>query len=70
MPFLDQQGVLFTGEPDMPTGDVDPDDEQGMALVDGFNSWMELVQETQKTHHVAFMPLFGGTLVAWLPRLL
>ena len=68
MPFLDQNGVLFTVEPDMPTGDVDPDDEQGMALVDGFNAWIELVQETQKTHHVAFMPLFGGTLVAWLPR--
>ncbi|MDA8531135.1 hypothetical protein N9K54_07405 [Candidatus Poseidonia alphae] len=70
MPFLDQQGVLFTVEPDMPTGDVDPEDEQGMALVDGFNSWMELILETQSTHHVAFMPLFGGTLVAWLPRLL
>ena len=68
MPFLDSNGVLFTVEPDMPTGDVAPDDEQGMALVDGFNGWIELVQETQRTHHIAFMPLFGGTLVAWLPR--
>ena len=64
MPFLDSNGVLFTVEPDMPTGD----DEHGMALVDGFNGWIELVQETQSTHHIAFMPLFGGTLVAWLPR--
>ena len=68
MPFLDSNGVLFTVEPDMPTGDVASDDEQGMALVDGFNGWIELVQETQRTHHIAFMPLFGGTLVAWLPR--
>ena len=68
MPFLDSNGVLFTVEPDMPTGDVDPDDEHGMALVDGFNGWIELVQETQSSHHIAFMPLFGGTLVAWLPR--
>ncbi len=68
MPFLDSNGVLFTVDPDMPIGDVDPDDEQGMSLVDGFNGWIELVQETQSTHHVAFMPLFGGTLVAWLPR--
>jgi len=70
MPFLDPNGVLFTVEPDMPTGDVDPNDEHGMALVNGFNAWMELIQDTQSTHHVAFMPLFGGTLVAWLPRLL
>lgn len=67
LPMLSPNGVLFTKEPDMPTGEVDPDDEQGMALVNGFNSWMELIRETQGTHHVAFMPLFGGTLVAWLP---
>ena len=47
--------------------EVDADDEQGMALVNGFNAWMDLIRQTQVTHHVAFMPLFGGTLVAWLP---
>ena len=41
---------------------------EGMAMVNGFNRWIELVGETQSTHHVAFMPLFGGTLVAWLPH--
>jgi len=68
LPFLRPNGVLYTLEPDMPTGDVQPDDEHGMALVDGFNAWISLVSETQATHHVAFMPLFGGTLVAWMPR--
>mgnify|MGYP001349901406 CR=1 FL=1 len=67
LPMLSANGVLFTKEPDMPTGEVDSDDEQGMALVNGFNAWMDLIRATQVTHHVAFMPLFGGTLVAWLP---
>ena len=66
LPLLQPNGVLFTVEPDMPTGDVAEDDEVGMALVNGFNRWIELVGETQSSHHVAFMPLFGGTLVAWL----
>ena len=67
LPQLNSNGVLFTVEPDMPTGDVAEDDEVGMALVTGFNRWIEVVGETQTTHHLAFMPLFGGTLVAWLP---
>ena len=66
--MLNDNGVLFTVEPDMPTGDVAEDDAEGMALVNGFNRWIEVVGETQSTHHVAFMPLFGGTLVAWLPH--
>ena len=68
LPFLAKNGVLFTVEPDMPSGEVDEDDEAGMALVNGFNRWIELVAESKETHHLAFMPLFGGTLVAWLPR--
>ena len=68
LPLLNDNGVLFTVEPDMPTGDVAEDDVEGMAMVNGFNRWIELVGETQSTHHVAFMPLFGGTLVAWLPH--
>ena len=51
----------------MPTGEVADDDEVGMALVNGFNRWIELISDTQSSHHIAFMPLFGGTLVAWLP---
>ena len=66
--MLNDNGVLFTVEPDMPTGDVAEEDAEGMAMVNGFNSWIEVVGETQATHHVAFMPLFGGTLVAWLPH--
>jgi predicted O-methyltransferase YrrM len=68
LPFLSSNGVLYTVEPDMPTGEVAEDDAEGLALVDGFNAWIELVRETQHSHHVAFMPLFGGTLVAWLPH--
>lgn len=68
LPLLHDNGVLYTVEPDMPTGEVSEDDSDGMALVSGFNEWIELVGQTQSTHHVAFMPLFGGTLVAWLPR--
>lgn len=68
LPLLSPNGILYTVEPDMPTGEVDEEDAEGMALVDGFNSWIEVVNETQSTHHVAFMPLFGGTLVAWLPQ--
>lgn len=68
LPMLSESGVLYTVEPDMPTGEVEEDDADGMALVEGFNAWIELISSTQNTHHVAFMPLFGGTLVAWLPR--
>jgi predicted O-methyltransferase YrrM len=68
LPFLAQGGVLFTLEPDMPVGDVDEDDEHGMALVEGFNDWIKLIQSCNETHHVGFMPLFGGTLVAMTQR--
>jgi predicted O-methyltransferase YrrM len=68
LPFLAPGGVLFTLEPDMPVGDVDPEDADGMALVEGFNAWIELIQSCNESHHVAFMPLFGGTLVAMVQR--
>ena len=68
LPMLNPNGVMFTVEPDMPSGEIDEDDEQGMALVNGFNRWIEVIGESKETHHLAFMPLFGGTLVAWLPR--
>ena len=68
LPFLAPGGVLFTLEPDMPVGDVDPEDTEGMALVEGVNAWIELIQSSNETHHIGFMPLFGGTLVAMIPR--
>ncbi|DAC45527.1 MAG TPA: hypothetical protein D7H93_04430 [Candidatus Poseidoniales archaeon] len=68
LPFLATGGVLFTLEPDMPVGDVKEDDEDGMALVDGFNAWIELIQSCNETHHIGFMPLFGGTLVAMVQK--
>ena len=58
---------VIAEEADGEYSDVADDDEAGMALVSGFNRWIEVVGETQATHHLAFMPLFGGTLVAWLP---
>ena len=33
--LLNGNGVLFTVEPDMPTGDVAEDDVEGMAMVNG-----------------------------------
>ena len=30
----------------------------------GFNKWMDLMRESNKSHHLAFAPLFGGTIVA------
>lgn len=64
LPYLASNGVLFTVEPDMPLGDVEEDDSEGLLLVDGFNHWISLIQSVNETHHIAFMPLFGGTLVA------
>ena len=68
LPMLNPNGVMFTVEPDMPSGEIEEDDEYGMALVNGFNRWIEVIGDSKETHHLAFMPLFGGTLVAWLPR--
>ena len=67
LPMLAKGGVLFTVEPLVPAGDVDENDEAGMAVVEGFNSWINLIQSTNETHYIAFNPLFGGTLVAF-PR--
>jgi predicted O-methyltransferase YrrM len=64
LPFLSPSGVLFTVEPDMPLGNIEEDDVEGMRLVEGFNQWMKFIQSATETYHIAFMPLFGGTLVA------
>ena len=64
LPLLTKNGVLFTIEPTPPVGDRDDDD----AEVVGFNKWMDLIRNTNESHHIAFAPLFGGTIVAWLPK--
>ncbi|MDP6869813.1 MAG: hypothetical protein QGI21_03465 [Candidatus Poseidoniaceae archaeon] len=61
---LNENGVLLTVEPVPPVGERDEEDPE----VVGFNSWMELVKDTSETHHIAFAPLFGGTIVAWLKK--
>lgn len=64
LPLLNKNGVLFTIEPNPPEGDRDEKDLE----VIGFNNWMELIRKSNETHHIAFAPLFGGTIVAWLPK--
>jgi hypothetical protein len=64
LPLLNKNGVLFTIEPNPPEGDRDEKDPE----VVGFNNWMELIRKSTETHHIAFAPLFGGTIVAWLPK--
>jgi len=64
LPLLSKNGVLFTTEPTPPVGDREDDDPE----VVGFNKWMELIRDSNETHHLAFAPLFGGTIVAWLPK--
>jgi len=64
LPLLNKNGVLFTTEPSPPEGERKEDD----AEVIGFNKWMDLVRTSSENHHLAFAPLFGGTIVAWLPR--
>lgn len=66
--LLAPNGVLYTVEPETPVGDYDELDDDGRAKVDGFNKWIEIIQLTQSTHYIAFVPLFGGTIVAFFRR--
>ena len=66
--LLSNNGVLYTTEPETPVGEYDELDDEGKAKVDGFNAWIELIQQSQTTHYVAFVPLFGGTIVAFFKR--
>jgi len=68
MELLSPNGVLYTTEPETPVGDYDELDQDGKAKVDGFNAWIEFIQSSQTTHHIAFVPLFGGTIVAFFKR--
>jgi len=62
--ILNKNGILLTIEPTPPVGDRDTTDPE----VVGFNKWMELIKSTSDTHHLAFAPLFGGTIVAWFAK--
>ena len=66
--LLSNNGVLYTIEPETPVGEYDELDDDGKAKVDGFNMWIEFIQKSQLTHHIAFVPLFGGTIVAFFKR--
>ena len=66
--LLSNNGVLYTTEPEIPVGDYEELDDEGKANVDGFNAWIEFIQKIQTTHHIAFVPLFGGTIVAFFKR--
>ena len=66
--LLSNNGVLYTTEPETPVGEYNELDDEGKAKVDGFNAWIELIQQLHTTHYVAFVPLFGGTIVAFFKR--
>lgn len=66
--LLSNNGVLYTTEPETPVGEYDELDDDGKAKVDGFNAWIKFVQESQSNYHMAFVPLFGGTIVAFFKR--
>ena len=66
--LLSNTGVLYTTEPETPVGEYNELEDEGKAKVDGFNAWIELIQQLQTTHYVAFVPLFGGTIVAFFKR--
>ena len=68
LPLLSSDGVLVTTEPMVPTGDVDEGDDERMALVDGFNDWMNLIKACHQDYHIAFVPVFEGTIVTFLKK--
>ena len=68
MQLLSKNGILLTTEPPVPSGEVDENDKEMMAMVDGFNAWIELIKNSQKDYHIAFCPVFEGTIVAFLPK--
>jgi len=60
-------GFILIKEPEVPTGDVGvPEDGQepndAQKKVNSFNQWMELIQDCNINHSMAFAELSGGTL--------
>ena len=68
LPLLSLGGILITIEPTVPTGEPAVDDVEANAEVTAFQEWMDLIQELLASHHLAFQPLTGGTLVALIRR--
>ena len=66
--LLSKNGIILTTEPIVPSGEVDEEDKEMMAMVDGFNSWIDLIKQYQDTYYIAFAPVFGGTIVAFLKK--
>lgn len=66
--LLSSNGVLISTEPMVPAGEVDENDQAQMALVNGFNDWIELIKSSQEKYFIAFIPVFEGTIVAFLPK--
>jgi predicted O-methyltransferase YrrM len=62
LPLLKKGGLLLATEPTAPTGEKDVNDSE----VKSFNAWMELIKICNESHKLAFMPIYGGTLVAFL----
>ena len=52
----------------MPSGEVDENDSKKQAEVDGFNRWIDLIKKANDEYHIAFAPLFEGTIVAFLKK--
>jgi hypothetical protein len=53
--------LLLTTEPIAPSGERESDDGEVVA----FNEWIDLIKRCNDTHILAFMPIYGGTLVAF-----
>jgi hypothetical protein len=68
LPLLSEGGLILTTEPEVPTGDPAEDDEIGQAIISDFQGWMDLVKELSTSHHLAFQPITGGTLVAIIKK--
>jgi len=68
LPLLSDGGVILTAEPEVPTDDPAEDDEFGQARIAAFQGWMDLIKELSITHHLAFQPITGGTLVAIIKK--
>ena len=66
--LLSPNGVLIATEPMVPAGELDENDKAQMALVNGFNDWIELIKSSQEKYFVAFIPVFEGTIVAFLRK--
>ena len=64
LPLLSRSGVLLTIEPDVPEGER----QEGDHDVELFNEWIQLIHDSQSDYHVAFTPLYEGTLVAFMMR--